>query len=72
MNPNEIHLPGIYVDRIVQATTEKEVEFHTLAAPEPISGQASSEGLSLEDEKRKIIAKVSLPLHSLEYFMPHM
>ncbi|KAH9966748.1 3-oxoacid CoA-transferase [Russula dissimulans] len=33
ISPNAIHLPGIYVDRIVQATAEKQIEFQTLARP---------------------------------------
>lgn len=31
LSPNSIHLPGIYVDRIVPATVEKKIEFRTLA-----------------------------------------
>ncbi|KAF9448904.1 3-oxoacid CoA-transferase [Macrolepiota fuliginosa MF-IS2] len=31
ISPNAIHLPGIYVDRIVPATVEKRVEFVTVA-----------------------------------------
>jgi 3-oxoacid CoA-transferase len=31
LDPNEIHLPGVYVDRIVPATAEKSIEFETLA-----------------------------------------
>ena len=31
ISPNAIHLPGVYVDRIVQATSEKQIEFVTLA-----------------------------------------
>lgn len=33
LSPNAIHLQGIYVDRIVPATSEKQIEFTTLAAP---------------------------------------
>ena len=33
ISPNAIHLPGIYVDRIVHATSPKQIEFTTLAAP---------------------------------------
>ncbi|KAI0065421.1 3-oxoacid CoA-transferase [Artomyces pyxidatus] len=40
LSPNAIHLPGIYVDRIVQATSEKQIEITTLA-------QSSSEGKDL-------------------------
>jgi len=32
ISPNAIHLPGIYVDRIVQATAEKRIEIETVAA----------------------------------------
>jgi 3-oxoacid CoA-transferase len=42
LQPSEIHLPGIYVDRIVQTTAPKEIEFTTLAQ-EAESG-AGSEG----------------------------
>lgn len=52
LDPNEIHLPGIYVNRIVQATTPKEIEFETLA-PEPGSEAQSTGG------KRELIARVS-------------
>ena len=31
ISPNAIHLPGIYVDRIVRATAPKQIEFATLA-----------------------------------------
>ncbi len=31
ISPNAIHLPGIYVDRIVQATSPKKIEYVTLA-----------------------------------------
>ncbi|KAF8580863.1 3-oxoacid CoA-transferase [Ramaria rubella] len=34
LDPNEIHLPGVYVDRIVRATAPKQIEFTTLA-PDP-------------------------------------
>jgi len=31
ISPNAVHLPGIYVDRIVKATAPKQIEFTTLA-----------------------------------------
>jgi 3-oxoacid CoA-transferase len=31
ISPNAIHLPGVYVDRIVPATVGKRIEFETLA-----------------------------------------
>lgn len=42
ISPNMIHLPGIYVDRIVPASSEKQIESMTLANGE-ISGIVSSE-----------------------------
>ncbi|EIW85447.1 3-oxoacid CoA-transferase [Coniophora puteana RWD-64-598 SS2] len=41
ISPNAIHVPGIYIDRIVQATEPKRIEYTTLA-PDP-SEQSSSE-----------------------------
>ena len=32
LSPNAIHLPGIYVDRIVKATAPKQIEILTVAA----------------------------------------
>ncbi|KAI0302123.1 3-oxoacid CoA-transferase, partial [Russula brevipes] len=34
LSPNSIHLPGIYVDRIVPATAEKQIEILTVAQPQ--------------------------------------
>ncbi|KAL4075395.1 hypothetical protein V8B97DRAFT_1867446 [Scleroderma yunnanense] len=46
LSPNAIHLPGIYVDRIVLATEPKRIEFETLAR------SGSSEGIrELNSEK---------------------
>jgi len=50
LSPNSIHLPGIYVDRIVPATVEKHIEFVTLAQ------DASSES-SLSPEKAAALAQ---------------
>ena len=35
LSPNAIHLPGIYVDRIVPMTVGKQIEFRTLAPDAP-------------------------------------
>ncbi|KAF8638883.1 hypothetical protein AX17_001936 [Amanita inopinata Kibby_2008] len=32
ISPNAVHVPGIYIDRIVPTTTEKQIEFVTLAS----------------------------------------
>jgi len=34
LEPNQIHLPGIYVDRVVPSTAPKQIEFMTLAPSE--------------------------------------
>jgi 3-oxoacid CoA-transferase len=47
LSPNAIHIPGIYVDRIVQATAPKLVE-HTTLAP---TTSSSSEQSTLSPEK---------------------
>ena len=44
LSPNAIHLPGIYVDRIVPATVEKRIEIYTMAK----SGSGTESNLSPE------------------------
>lgn len=48
LEPNAVHIPGIYVDRIVQSTEPKRIEFTTLA-PSP-SSSAESSTLTAEQE----------------------
>jgi 3-oxoacid CoA-transferase len=42
LDPNSVHLPGVYVDRIVPSTHAKVAEFETLA-PETSAGQGTKE-----------------------------
>jgi 3-oxoacid CoA-transferase len=51
LSPNAIHLPGIYVDRIVQATAPKNIEFETLA-PEPSSSDKGNKEGPLSQRHR--------------------
>ncbi|KAH9043154.1 3-oxoacid CoA-transferase [Lactarius pseudohatsudake] len=51
ISPNSIHLPGIYVDRIVQATAEKQIEIQTLAQP-PSESQGKSQPAALDMRHR--------------------
>lgn len=51
ISPNAIHLPGVYVDRIVQATSEKQIEFVTLA------NQNASGDSSVSPEKAAAITQ---------------
>ena len=54
LDPNEIHVPGIYVDRIVKATAEKQIEVLQLA-PE---GGASAAGQDVPPtDVRRVIAR---------------
>lgn len=59
LDPMQIHLPGIYVNRIVKATTPKEIEIETLA-PEPGSQDKAEASLGTGDAraKREQIVKV--------------
>ena len=43
MSPNAVHLPGIYVDRIVKATAPKQVEILTLAKDTSAKDETSSD-----------------------------
>ena len=47
ISPNAIHVPGIYVDRIVKATAPKQIEIMTLAT----NGQAE-DSQTLTPEKK--------------------
>ncbi|PQE12917.1 hypothetical protein CJF30_00002807 [Rutstroemia sp. NJR-2017a BBW] len=53
--PADIHLPGIYIDRIVPATVEKKLELKTTRRPEGQKGDASSK--SDANERRDRIAR---------------
>ncbi|CAA7265345.1 unnamed protein product [Cyclocybe aegerita] len=53
LSPNAVHLPGIYVDRIVPATVEKRIEIYTLAK----NGDTSAEPLSPAVAQRHRIAR---------------
>lgn len=59
ISPNAIHLPGIYVDRIVQATSPKQIEFTTLAAPQASSTAASSSSSSSESARHRIARRAA-------------
>lgn len=51
ISPNAIHLPGIYVDRIVPTTSEKQIEYVTLA------NQNTSSDPAVSPEKAAAIAQ---------------
>jgi 3-oxoacid CoA-transferase len=55
LDPNHIHLPGIYVDRIVPATTDRQVEFMTIAPASSLKGMQNAE----PTRRREMMARVS-------------
>ncbi|SPO04781.1 related to 3-oxoacid CoA-transferase [Cephalotrichum gorgonifer] len=62
IDPNEVDLPGIFVDRIVPATEPKRIEILKLATPEqgpptPPSSPASGSASTSAQAKRNIIAR---------------
>ncbi|KAF9501210.1 succinyl-CoA:3-ketoacid-coenzyme A transferase [Pleurotus eryngii] len=57
ISPNAIHLPGIYVDRIVPATVEKRIEFATLSQSSSSSQPALSPEKAAAQATRHRIAR---------------
>lgn len=61
LSPNAIHLPSVYVDRIVRSTEPKQIEFTTLApsddTPPPSPNSESSAASSNAEKVRHRIAK---------------
>ena len=44
LGPMEIDLPGIYIDRIVPATVDKQIEITTLRKPKSAQGESQDQG----------------------------
>ncbi|KAL6693652.1 hypothetical protein J3F84DRAFT_379559 [Trichoderma pleuroticola] len=59
IDPDDVHLPGIFVDRVVKATVEKQVETLTLREPE---GEAVAQGNGKLERKRRIAKRASKEL----------
>ena len=68
ISPNAIHVPGIFVDRIVQATAPKQIEFTTLAkesSREPsqdAQGALSPEKLKAQEQRNRIARRAAKEL----------
>ncbi|KAI0306492.1 3-oxoacid CoA-transferase [Multifurca ochricompacta] len=60
ISPNAIHLPGIYVDRIVQATVEKRIDILTLA--QPVSENQEESNLAVLDIRHRIARRAAKEL----------
>lgn len=66
LDPNNIHLPGIFVQRVVQATSEKQIEIKTLRND---AGQSAA-ALGKADAKarrERIVKRAALELHEGDY-----
>jgi 3-oxoacid CoA-transferase len=57
IHPDNVHLPGIYVDRIVPSTVEKRVEIRKLRADGNASGEGKSDALIRRERIAKRTAK---------------
>jgi 3-oxoacid CoA-transferase len=57
LEPNEIHVPGIYVDRIVKATEPKQVELLTVA--NEVDASAEVEHSPAEQLRRRIASRAA-------------
>lgn len=53
IDPNDVDLPGIFVDRIVPATVPKKIEILKLATPPPSPSASSASSASSEAEDRR-------------------
>lgn len=57
IDPNDVDLPGIFVDRIVPATAEKVIEFLKLTEEEEEGGGDATKAANPAQEKRNRIAR---------------
>jgi 3-oxoacid CoA-transferase len=57
IDPDDVHLPGIFVDRVVKATVEKQVETLKLRKPEGESAAAKDAKGDAALERKQRIAK---------------
>lgn len=62
-DPNEVHVPGNYVDRIVKATAPKLIELRTTAPPEEATkGGPSADDLLSKSVRRRIAKRAAQEL----------
>ncbi|KAN0062710.1 hypothetical protein ACQY0O_004905 [Thecaphora frezii] len=64
LDPNEILLPSIYVDRIVKATSEKEIELRTVSDAPKKSSRSSGETNAAKEEARAFASSSARPRSS--------
>lgn len=59
IDPDDVHLPGIFVDRVVKATVEKEVESMVLREAESEVKAKDTKGNAGLERKRRIAKRAS-------------
>ncbi|KAJ6547036.1 succinyl-CoA:3-ketoacid-coenzyme A transferase [Mycena capillaripes] len=59
ISPNAIHVPGVYVDRIVEATVPKHIEITTLAADPSKTKTLSPEKVAAQDQRHRIAKRAA-------------
>ncbi|EJU05345.1 3-oxoacid CoA-transferase [Dacryopinax primogenitus] len=71
LDPNAIHLPGIYVNRIVQASAPKQIEFKTLSpstsAAASVSAAAVEEPTEAQKRRDRIVVRAAKELRNGDY-----
>ena len=55
--PEDVHLPAIYVDKIIQSTTPKDIELFTFSDEK--SGNESNQKLEVELKRAKIVKRAA-------------
>ncbi|KAG2732200.1 hypothetical protein G9P44_004617 [Scheffersomyces stipitis] len=58
ITPEDVHLPSIYVDRVIQSSTPKEIEIHKFSE-EQTTENASSEVSEAELKRQKIVKRAA-------------
>ncbi|ABN67967.1 3-oxoacid CoA-transferase Succinyl-CoA:alpha-ketoacid-CoA transferase [Scheffersomyces stipitis CBS 6054] len=58
ITPEDVHLPSIYVDRVIQSSTPKEIEIHKYSE-EQTTENASSEVSEAELKRQKIVKRAA-------------
>lgn len=59
ISPNAVHLPGVYVDRIVNATSPKTIEIVTLATSGASQSTLSPEKAAAQAQRRYIASRAA-------------
>jgi len=71
LDPNSIHLPGIYVNRIVQSTAPKQIEFTTLSPSSPAAGSTPDTSVeapsSAQQRRDRIVRRAAKEVKNGDY-----